>query len=117
LETLPSWGSMRDGELFPLPTPDFATSESDVGSWPTPQRVDYKGTTSGSTFGQRAQQFQVWSNGDTVTGTIYPNPDTYDVLMGWPMGWSASSAAATAKFQQWFASHGICSARPLPTDS
>jgi hypothetical protein len=115
LETLPSWGLMRAGELFQRPTPDFATNESDAGSWPTPQRVDYKGTTSGSEFGQRVHQFRVWTNGDAVTGTIYPNPDTYDALMGWPTAWTALSALATDKFQQWLRSHGVSSTDPDST--
>jgi hypothetical protein len=108
--TLPKWGLMRDGVLWERPAPDFVMNETDVGSWPTPQRVDYKGTTSGSEFGQRAHQFKVWTNGEAVTGTIYPNPDTYDALMGWPTGWTALSALATDKFQQWLRSHGVSSA-------
>lgn len=97
---------MRDGELWARVTPERLTSENEFGSWPTPQMVDYKGTTSGSKFQQRQAQFATWTNGEDVSGTIYPHPDFYDALMGWPTGWSALSELATDKFQQWLRSHG-----------
>lgn len=106
LVTLPKWGIMRDGELSELIKSELNTSETDSGSWPTPQRVDYKGTTSGSNFQQRADQFRCWSNGDDVTGTIYPNPITYESLMGFPLGWTELKPLGTDKFQQWLHSHG-----------
>jgi hypothetical protein len=106
LETFPRWGSMRDGELWELTTPVHLTSENESGSWPTPQMVDYKGTTSGSKFQQRQAQFATWTDGEDVSGTIYPHPDFYDALMGWPTEWSALSALETDKFQQWLRSHG-----------
>ena len=107
LETLPRWGLMRGGELWPLPTPEHLIDESESGSWPTPQMVDYKGTSESSKFQQRQAQFATWTNGEQVSGTIYPHPDFYDGLMGWPTEWSASSALVTAKFRKWCASHGI----------
>ena len=106
LETFPRWGSMRDGELWELTTPEHLTSENESGLWPTPQMVDYKGTTSGSKFQQRQAQFATWTNGEHVSGTIYPHPDFYDALMGWPTEWSALNALETDKFQQWLLSHG-----------
>jgi len=103
---LPRWGMMRDGELLELMQSPLPTNERDSGLWPTPQRVDYKGTTSNSTFEQRQAQFKFWTDGESLSGTIYPNPDTYDVLMGWPKGWSASNEPATDKFHKWQHSHG-----------
>lgn len=35
-ETWPRWGSMRDGECWPLPTSVPRTCESESGLWPTP---------------------------------------------------------------------------------
>jgi hypothetical protein len=105
---------MRGGELWERTPPELPTNESESGSWPTPQRVDYKGTTSNSTFEQRVQQMRCWTDGEEVSGTIYPNPDTYDVLMGWPKGWSASNEPATDKFLQWCQSYGIsCNPKTL----
>tara|TARA_Y100001970_G_C14231189_1_gene858750 strand:+ start:2141 stop:2647 length:507 start_codon:yes stop_codon:yes gene_type:complete len=34
------------------------------------------------------------------------NPTWVEWLMGWPLGWTDSSASATAKFREWLASHG-----------
>ena len=106
LETFPRWGMMRDGELWELATPEHLTSENESGFWPTPQMVDYKGTSSGSKFQQRNAQFSTWANGEAISGTIYPHPDFYDALMAWPTGWSALNALGTDKFQQWLLSHG-----------
>ena len=106
LETFPRWGTMRAGELWELATPEHLTSENESGFWPTPQMVDYKGTSSGSKFQQRNAQFSTWANGEAISGTIYPHPDFYDALMAWPTGWSALNALGTDKFQQWLLSHG-----------
>ena len=106
LETFPRWGMMRNGELWELATPEHLTSENESGFWPTPQMVDYKGTSSGSKFQQRNAQFSTWANGEAISGTIYPHPDFYDALMAWPTGWSALNALETDKFQQWLRSHG-----------
>lgn len=57
LETFPRWGTMLGGELWELATPEHLTSENESGFWPTPQMVDYKGTSSGSKFQQRNAQF------------------------------------------------------------
>lgn len=106
LETFPRWGTMRGGELWELATPEHLTSENESGFWPTPQMVDYKGTSSGSKFQQRNAQFATWANGEAISGTIYPHPDFYDALMAWPTGWSALNALGTDRFQQWLRSHG-----------
>ena len=106
LETFPRWGMMRGGELWELATPEHLTNGNESGFWPTPQMVDYKGTSSGSKFQQRNAQFSTWANGEVISGTIYPHPDFYDALMAWPTGWSALSALGTDKFQQWLRSHG-----------
>ena len=106
LETFPRWGTMLGGELWELATSEHLTSENESGFWPTPQMVDYKGTSSGSKFQQRNAQFSTWANGEAISGTIYPHPDFYDALMAWPTGWSALSALETDKFQQWLRSHG-----------
>ena len=45
-DNFPNWGTMRSGELIPLPMPEPRTSERDGGSWhiPTPTAADhYKG--------------------------------------------------------------------------
>ena len=106
--TLPRWGMMQSGELSVLPTPVGYTPAEDCGSWPTPQKVDYKGTSRGSTFGQRAAQYKKWGGGELRLSAIYPNPLAYEVLMMWPTGWTALKPLATDKFRQWLRSHGGC---------
>ena len=38
----------------------------------------------------------------------YPNPDMYEIIMGWPMGWTALKPLEMAKFRQWLNLHGKC---------
>ena len=105
-ETWPRWGTMHDGVCWAQLTPERRTNESASGSWPTPQRVDGKGASAGSTFGQRARQWTAWGGAVFDGGTLYPNPLAYEVLMGWPMGWTALAPLAMDRFRQWFDSHG-----------
>jgi len=41
-ETLPIWGTIVSGELFPLEKPELDISANDGGAWPTPQARDWK---------------------------------------------------------------------------
>jgi len=43
LETLPRWGTTRNGELWERTMPEHLTSETASGSWPTPTSRDHKG--------------------------------------------------------------------------
>ena len=118
LETLPSWGSMRGGELLAQTPVDFNITEPDCGWLPTPTATDGKGGTTAiraSTGKQRTDQLRHYVK--IRFGVTYPNPDWLDEVMGFPTGWTALTPPETLKFQQWSASHGISSARPLPTDS
>ena len=105
LETFPRWGMMRDGECWELAMSEHLTEEGESGSWPTPQRVDYKGTSRDSVFQQRAAQYEVWSMGRRDYSTIYPNPTAYEAIMGWPIQWTELKPLETGKFQQWQHSH------------
>lgn len=44
--TLPTWGCLRGGELYELPTPEPATVEQGCSSLPTPNARDYEGSPS-----------------------------------------------------------------------
>jgi hypothetical protein len=35
------------------------------------------------------------------------NPTWVEWLMGWPLGWTAFGASATAKYQEWRQWHGV----------
>jgi hypothetical protein len=43
-DRLPKWGSMRNGELYPQPTPEPRTCGSASSCWPTAGANDWKGT-------------------------------------------------------------------------
>jgi hypothetical protein len=97
---------------------DFNITEPDCGWLPTPTATDGKGGTTAiraSTGKQRTDQLRHYVK--IRFGVTYPNPDWLDEVMGFPTGWTALTPPETLKFQQWSASHGISSARPLPTDS
>ena len=86
-ETWPQWGLMRDGECWEQQTLAQTIKGTEFGLWATPTRCDYKGTTGTANFESRKRQFNDLTGGK-VTGTIYPNPTTYEVMMGWPLGWT-----------------------------
>ncbi len=106
LETWPRWGLMLHGECWERTMPALRINANESGSWPTPQRVDYKGACANSKTNQRSAAWKIWSQGKYQTGSIYPNPTAYEVLMGWPMGWTESKPLETDKFQAWQHSHG-----------
>ncbi len=96
LETWPQWGLMRNGECWEQQTLELITEETGFGLWATPTRCDYKGCTGSANFQSRKKQFQDLTGGQ-VTGTIYPNPITYEAMMGWPLGWTDLKPLATDK--------------------
>ena len=104
--TWPKWGIMCDGESWELTMPAHLTREIESGLWPTPTRCDFKGVTCNSQFTQRAKQAKKLTEGIEVSGTFYPNPTTYEVLMGWPLGWTDLKPLEMDKFRLWLLSHG-----------
>ena len=87
LETWPRWGSMRNGECYRQPMLEKNINESVCGLWGTPTASDWKGTHHATNYAARKKQYQDLTAG-MVKGTIYPNPITYEALMGWPLGWT-----------------------------
>ena len=87
LEIWPRWGSMRNGECYRQPMLAQTIKEKESGSWATPTACDWKGTHHATNYSARKAQYLNLTGG-AVTGTIYPNPITYEVLMGWPKGWT-----------------------------
>ena len=87
LEIWPNWGTMRNGVCWEQPMLAQNTSVIESGLLPTPVTSDYKGTSKNSKFQSRKIQYQAWDNGENCT-TLYPNPLVYEVLMGWPEGWT-----------------------------
>jgi hypothetical protein len=118
--------------LWPTPTTDSATDRKkkyaqggmplslSVKLWPTPcaseARQGYQNRNNGKKGSQESLSPVVQGGpAHEVGGAL--SPTWVDWLMGWPIEWTAFDALATDKFQQWSASHGISSARPLPTEN
>lgn len=80
--------------------------------WPTPQAYDSKdtgphGSKSWTNHVQRRSLLAAMVKEPSNGGKL--NPEFSEWLMGWPIGFSALSALATDKFQQWLRLHGVCS--------
>lgn len=126
LETWPRWGTMRDGECFPLPMLAHRTSEREFLYWRTPclpgnggsngkkklkrmlptPRVS-RGNQNPSLGKRRNDCLTTEIIGEPILG-MRPHPKFVEWMMGWPTGYSDISALETDKFQQWLRSHGIC---------
>ena len=106
-KTLPKWGMMQNGECWERTMSLPPTKDNEFGLWPTPQRVDYKGTSRDSAFQQRAAQYNLWSMGQREYSTIYPSPTAYEAIMGWPMQWTELKPLEMGKFQRWLDLHGM----------
>ena len=104
---LPKWGMMQNGECWERIMSEHLTKDNESGLWPTPQRVDYKGTSRDSAFQQRAAQYNLWSMGQREHSTIYPSPTAYEAIMGWPMQWTELKPLEMGKFQRWLDLHGM----------
>jgi len=105
LATLPKWGMTVNGLLWERPMLEPITRETEFGLWATPTRCDYKGCTGTANFQSRKKQFQDLTGGQ-VTGTIYPNPTTYEAMMGWPLGWTDLKPLVTDKCRSALQRHG-----------
>ena len=122
LATLPTWGLMRDGELWALETPDFPTAANEHGSWPTPKARDWR---SGGTDPSKVQAridkrrntgvidlpdaavHRLWKPG--FSGLL--NPCFSETLMEWPIGWTDCAPLGMDRFQEWLRRLGECSPR------
>ena len=100
-ETWPRWGLMHDGECFHLPTLALTTRGRAAGSWPTPCHGSSRW---GGTF-QEVGGSQNKLRG-TPTGKLYVNPDFWESLMGWVIGWTGTAPLETDKTREWLRLHG-----------
>ena len=80
-ETWPRWGSMRTGECFQLQMLEQNINETEFGLWPTPTTPSGGGNCGGSGAYKNAIK-----NGTHIPHSI--NPNLYEWLMGWPIGWT-----------------------------
>ncbi len=104
----PSWGMMRDGACWGLTPPDFHITEPECGWLPTPSGVN---SPRSHTMG-RPDEWGGASNclrGTQIGAALSPNFE--EIVIGWPIGWTALTPLETGRFQQWFESHGVSLAR------
>ena len=102
-ETWPRWGSMRSGECLARQPPDWLTAETESGLLPTPSGVNGgKNNTMG-----RVDEWGGSSNPlrGTVIGYLC-SPEFEELVMGWPVTWTAPTPLETARFHAWLQMHG-----------
>jgi hypothetical protein len=134
--TLPRWGFMLDGELYPQPMLELCTSEKGYGYWPTPTvcgNYNRKGAsaTSGDGLATAVKMYPTPTRRDYRSekcsqefkdsmdahprGKTLPwvlggllNPDWTEWLMGWPIGQTALKPLETGRLAEWQQQHSHC---------
>ena len=119
LETWPRWGMMRNGESWGRETPDFLTNESGFSfSLPTPCAHEGLGTSTkrfrGSPHYRGAKTAEALRT--SSSDAQYTHPRFADLIMGFPIGWSALEPLGMPKYLEWYASHGIPFTNASKTD-
>ena len=102
-ETWPAWGSMLDGECLELAMPAYLTSENESGSLPTPSGVNGGNN---HTMG-RVDEWGGSSN--PLRGTVIGSlclPEFEELVMGWPVTWTAPTPLEMDRFRRWLRWHG-----------
>ena len=102
--TWPRWGSMRNGVCSEQESPASRTDGIACGfSLPTPSGVNGGRN---NTMG-RIDEWGGSSNPlrGTVIGSMC-SPEFEEMVMGWPIGWTAPMPYATDKFRAWLHEHG-----------
>jgi len=113
LVTLPTWGLMRNGELWERSTPDCITTGNVSGLLPTPTATDHMGSTPYQVqrrinhHQHKGFTLREWlAKYSEAEKTVYQNPGFLEQAMGWPQGWTELSPLETDKFRQWQRWHG-----------
>lgn len=102
-ETWPRWGSMRDGVCSALSRPASHTSANACGfSLPTPSGVN------GGRNNMMGRVDEWGGSSNPLRGTVIGSmclPEFEEMVMGWPIGWTAPTPYATAKYHEWRRQH------------
>lgn len=119
--TLPRWGLMLDGELYPQPMLEPFTGEKESGYWPTPCKTDgmigwsETVTTNRETTGLRPsgcrigfQLNYVRQTQPYLTSSGRYHPALSEAMMLWPLTWSDLQPLGTDRFQEWQQQHSPC---------
>jgi len=98
-ETWPQWGLMQDGECWEQQMLEQDINETEFGLWPTPTTP-----TGGGNFGGSGAYKNAIKNGTHIPHSI--NPNLYEWLMGWPLGWTDLKPLEMDKFPYVQQPHG-----------
>jgi len=106
--TLPTWGLMRRGVLWELPTLAPRINATGFGLLPTPQRIDscfY--STSLHKASREGKQDLITCRLVREHGQRYPTPTFAEWMMGWPERWTdiGGPPVETGKFRAWLRKH------------
>ena len=109
LETWPRWGLMRRGECLEQTPPDFLIAEPGCGWLATPLASDVRdrGDVNMPCIKRRFEIGKQVALSALFKGAQCPT--CAEIIMDWPIEWSATRPLATARFQAWLRSHGVCS--------
>jgi hypothetical protein len=113
--TWPRWGMMQDGEFWDTTIAAVTIPEKESGLWPTVTKELFShvqsalakiknngkrksGVKVGSVFWWEMTEHHLRAGEQIVQGMI-PDPCCGEVLMGWPMGWTALQPLETDRFR------------------
>lgn len=104
LEIWPEWGSMRDGECFPLAPLVLHTCDDECSLWPTPRASMAKSGFGNGQPGKGRYRAEVIARCAEIGWA--PSPEMLEAELGWPEGWTALGSLAMDKYQEWLRLHG-----------
>ena len=98
-KTLPKWGMMLDGELFPLPIVERHTKGKECGFLPTPTKHNKQEGAYPAEWTRNTRSLATYAGGKI-------NPEWTEWLMAWPHKWTDLQPLEMDKFQSWLQQHG-----------
>jgi hypothetical protein len=114
LATWPKWGMMLDGECWDVATSEGCTNAIESGylHLPTIGKNETKGSCRKRFRNSPHFRGAKMSEGLRICfdDPIYTHPRFAELIMDWPVNWTALLPLETAKFRQWLNSHGKPSA-------
>ena len=91
-EAYPTWprsGMMRNGTVYQLPTLVLGNFGTEFGLWPAPNATAFKGGRLSPRRGVKNPERNNWQDWcSLVLGQRYPNPETAEQVMGFPIGFT-----------------------------
>lgn len=95
-ETWPRSGMMLNGIAYQLPTLVHDKFATECSLWPTPNATAFKGGRQSPRRGVSNPERNNWQDWcSLVLGQRYPVPETAEQVMGFPVGYTATSSSET----------------------